>query len=69
MKRVSGISTAPTELDELREIARTATRTALDGYEPMPVGWEINLTPGRFFDGDDRIFELYVLQKSQLTRS
>jgi hypothetical protein len=60
MKRISGISIAPKELDELQAIARVATRTALDGYEPMPEEWAKNLTLGTVFDGDDRIFELYV---------
>ena len=61
MKRVSGISTAPKELDELQEIARVATRSALDGYEQMPEEWAKNLTLGTFSDGDDRIFELYIV--------
>jgi len=60
MERVQGISTAPKELDELQEIARVATSTALDGYEPMPEEWTKNLTLGTFFDGDDGIFELYI---------
>lgn len=60
MQRVPGISTAPKELDELQEIARVATRAALEGYEPMPEEWEKNLTLGTSFDGDDRIFELYI---------
>lgn len=51
---------APKELDELREIARVATRKALEDYERIPEEWEENLTLGTFFDGDDRIFELYV---------
>jgi len=50
----------PKELDELREIARLATRKALEDYDPMPKEWEENLTLGTFFDGDDRIFELYI---------
>ena len=60
MQRVTGISTAPKELDELQEIARVATRTALEGYEPMPEEWGKNLTLGTFFEGDYRIFELYI---------
>jgi hypothetical protein len=60
MERVPGISIAPTELDELQEIARVATRTALDGYEPIPEEWKKNLTLGTFFKSDDRIFELYI---------
>lgn len=60
MERVIGISIAPKELDELQEIARVATCTALDGYEPIPEEWGKKLTLGTFFDGDDRIFELYI---------
>ncbi|WP_269533273.1 hypothetical protein [Chitinimonas sp. BJYL2] len=60
MERVKGLSTAPTELDVLQEIARVATRTALEAYEPIPSEWERNLTLGTLFDGDDRIFELYI---------
>ena len=48
------------ELDELQEIARSATRTALESYEAIPEEWAKNLTLGTLFDGDDRIFELYV---------
>jgi len=51
---------ATKELDQLRELARIATRQALEEYEQMPKAWEANLTLGTFFDGDDRIFELYV---------
>lgn len=51
---------APKELDQLQEIARVATREALEEYEQIPKEWEANLTLGTFFDGDDRIFELYV---------
>lgn len=60
MERVKGISTAPSELDELQELARVATREALEAYEPLPDEWKENLTLGTFFEGDDRIFELYV---------
>jgi hypothetical protein len=60
MQRTPGLSTAPTELDELQEIARVATRTALEGYEPIPEEWKKNLTLGVSVDGDDRIFELYI---------
>jgi hypothetical protein len=60
MEHVKGKSTAPTELDELQEIARIATKDALEEYERIPVQWEQNLTLGTFFDGDDRIFELYI---------
>ena len=48
------------ELEELREIARLATYEALKAYEPFPKEWEKNLTLGTFFEGDDRIFELYI---------
>src|SRR4051812_11367570 len=60
MQRVPGVSTGPKELDELQEIARVATRTALEGYEPISEEWKKNLTLGTFFEGDERIFELYV---------
>jgi hypothetical protein len=60
MERVKGISTAPTELDELQELARVATRDALENYERIPAEWEENLTLGTFFEGDDRIFKLYI---------
>jgi hypothetical protein len=60
MERVRSLSTAPTELDELQEIARIATRTALEEYERIPAESEKNLTLGTFFDGDDRVFELYI---------
>lgn len=50
----------PKELDELQEIARVATREELKNYEPISEAWEKNLTLGTFFDGDNRIFELYV---------
>lgn len=60
MKRVKGLSTASTELDELREIARVATRAALEEYERIPSEWDKNLTLGTLFDGDDRVFELYI---------
>lgn len=60
MERVKGLFTAPTELDELQEIARIATRAALEEYERIPAEWGKNLTLGTYFDGDDRIFELYI---------
>lgn len=41
------------ELDELQEIARAATRTALEGYEPIPAEWAKNLALETRFDGDD----------------
>jgi hypothetical protein len=48
------------ELNELQEIARAATKDALKNYERPPKEWEELLTLGTLFDGDDRIFELYV---------
>ena len=66
MKRVKGLSTAPTELDELQEIARIATRAALKEYERIPAEWNNHLTLGTFFDGEDRIFELYVSRERPL---
>lgn len=47
------------ELEELEEIARAATRKALEGYV-IPEEWRKNLTQGTLFEGDDRVFELYV---------
>ena len=47
------------ELDELQEIARLATREALKPYV-IPAHWENELVLGCLFDGDHRIFELYV---------
>jgi len=48
------------ELEELQEIARVATRAALEAYEPIPEDWNRTLALGTRFDGDERIFELYV---------
>ncbi len=48
------------ELEDLQEIARRATREALEQYEPIPMEWEKNLTLGTFFEENYRIFELYV---------
>jgi hypothetical protein len=48
------------ELDELQEIARLATYEALKDFEPVPDEWKAKLTFGTFFDGDYRVFELYV---------
>lgn len=50
----------PKELDELQEIARLATRRELENYERWPTEWDENLTLGTYFDGDDRVFELYI---------
>jgi len=60
MPSANSTHAAPKELDKLQELARVATRKALEDYEPIPKEWEANLTLGTFFDGDDRIFELYV---------
>lgn len=47
------------KLEEMQELARVATRRALADYT-IPDGlWE-QLVLGVQFDGDDRIFELYV---------
>lgn len=51
------------ELRELEEIARIATFDALKGYEPVPESWRENLALGTFFEGDFRIFELYVADR------
>lgn len=51
------------ELDELQEIARVATRAKLEQFEPIPEKWKNMLTLGTFFDGDDRIFELYAARE------
>ena len=47
------------ELDELEEIARAATKKALENYI-VPDEYKENLVLGTQFDGDNRIFELYV---------
>lgn len=60
MELTKGCSNAPKELDELQEIARVATRKELELYECIPPELEKYLTLGTFFDGDDRIFELYI---------
>ena len=48
------------ELEALQEIARAATYEALKSYEPVPEKWKEHLTLGTFFDGNERIFQLYV---------
>jgi len=60
MRSADTTHAAPKELDQLQELARIATRKALEEYEQIPKEWEANLTLGTLFDGDDRIFELYV---------
>ncbi|MFT3799753.1 MAG: hypothetical protein QM766_00905 [Burkholderiaceae bacterium] len=47
------------ELDELQEIARLATRDALESYA-IPEQWKNQLVLGCLFDGDYRVFELYI---------
>ena len=44
----------------LEEIARAATVEALRDFEPVPESWRRILALGTLFDGDDRVFELYV---------
>ena len=44
----------------LEEIARAATVEALRDFEPVPENWRRELALGTLFDGDDRVFELYV---------
>ena len=58
--RLKGHMQQRNELDELQEIARIATRSELERFDPIPDAWRASLTLGTFFDGDDRIFELYV---------
>ena len=53
----------PKELEALQELARVATREALKEYEPVPEEWRENLTLGTYFEGDVRVFELYVAQE------
>ena len=48
------------ELDLLQEVARVATREALKRYEEPPPEWKEGLVLGTLFDGDWRVFELYV---------
>jgi len=60
MEQVKGVILRRTELDDLREIARAATRSELENYEPISKEWSDKLALGTLFDGDDRVFELYV---------
>jgi hypothetical protein len=46
-------------LEELEEIARVLTQTTLVHYE-IPESIGNNLVLGTLFDGDDRIFQLYI---------
>lgn len=48
------------ELDVLQEVARAATRAALMRYEDIRPEWKEALALGTLFEGDWRIFELYV---------
>jgi hypothetical protein len=47
------------ELDQLQEIARVATRKALEGYV-LPENWRPHITLGARLEGDERVFELYI---------
>lgn len=47
------------KLEELRERARVLTYETLKDYE-IPDGLETRIALGIGFDGDDRIFELYI---------
>lgn len=49
------------ELDELREIARASTRTALEAYEQIPPDWSSRLTLKTRLEGDVYVFELFVV--------
>ncbi len=53
------MSQSPKSVDELRDIARSATRTALSGHK-MPADIRDNVVLGEFMEGDFRIFQLYV---------
>lgn len=46
-------------LDELQEIARKQTFSALEGFV-IPEEYRATMTLGVFFEGDVRVFELYV---------
>ena len=48
------------ELDVLEEVPRVATREALKDYEAPRPEWKDDLVLGTLFDGDWRVFELYV---------
>jgi hypothetical protein len=47
-------------LDELQAVAKKLTREALSGYPPIPEHARRLLTLGVQFDGEFRIFELYI---------
>ena len=56
----SELAKKPKELAVLEEIARVATAEALRDFEPVPETWRRELALGTLFEGDDRVFELYV---------
>ncbi len=49
----------PKKLEELQEIARKMTFAALERYE-IPEEYRPLMTLGVFFEGESRVFELYV---------
>ena len=49
-----------TELADLEEIARIATFEALQSYAAVPAELRHRWVLGIHFEGDDRVFELYV---------
>lgn len=49
----------PKSLDELEEIASVLTKKTLSNYN-IPEDIKKNLVLGTLFDGDDRIFQLYI---------
>ena len=59
MKQEKGLFLGITELDELQELARLATREALKSYD-IPNEWKGRLSLNIFFEDDDRIFELCI---------
>jgi hypothetical protein len=48
------------KLDEMQEIARKATRTALGQCRRLTAEENVNLTLGSGIEGDEGIFELYL---------
>lgn len=59
MQNERGVILGISELDELQELARLATREALKSYE-IPDEWKKRLVLGVYLEDDDRIFELYI---------
>lgn len=49
----------PKRLEELQEIARKLTFSALEAFV-IPEEYRATMTLGVFFEGDVRVFELYV---------